>query len=80
MTSKREVLIAWETRDGVDPSVHFVLTGSGVSRITGKGWSRTKKVGKGLGSLLVLAGLLAGRTTYGPERLAYTTLLKNLRT
>ena len=70
MTSKRDVLFAWETRDGVDPSVHFMLTKIGVSRITGKGWSRTKKVGKGLGSLIVLAGLLTGRATYGPAALS----------
>jgi len=70
MPSKRGVLVAWESRDGVDPSVHFTLTESGVSRITGKGWSRAKKVGKGLGSLIVLAGLFTGRTTYGPAALS----------
>jgi len=61
--------MAWESRDGVDPSVHFILTESGASRIAGKGWSKAKKVGKGLGSLLVLAGLLTGRMTYGPAAL-----------
>ena len=57
-------------KDGVDPSVHFILTKIGVSRITGKGWSRAKKVGKGLGSLIVLAGLLTGRATFGPAALS----------
>jgi hypothetical protein len=70
MTSKKGVLVTWEARDGVDPLVHFALTERGVSRITGKGWSRAKKVGKGLGSLIMLAGLLTGRTTYGPAALS----------
>lgn len=70
MTSKQRALLAWDTKDGVDPSVHFILTKVGVSRITGKGWSKAKKVGKGLGSLIVLAGLLTGRTTYGPAALS----------
>ncbi len=70
MPSKREILLAWESRDGVDPSAHFALSQSGVSRITGKGWSTAKKVGKGLGSMMVLAGLLTGRISYGPAALS----------
>ena len=54
----------------MDSSVHFTLSESGVSRITGKGWSTAKKVGKGLGSLAVLGGLLSGNIGYGPASLS----------
>lgn len=70
MPSKPGIHITWESRDGVDPSVHFIVSESGVSRITGKGWSTTKKVGKGLGSIVALAGVLTGRMGYGPWSLS----------
>src|SRR4030043_1314696 len=70
MPSKHEVPMTWESRDGLDSSVHFEVSRNGVSRTTGKNWSTTKKVGKGLGSLMILAGLLMGRISYGPWALS----------
>lgn len=70
MPSKHGVPMTWESRDGLDSSVHFEVSRSGVSRTTGKNWSTTKKVGKGLGSIAVLAGLLTGRISYGPAALS----------
>jgi len=70
MPSEHRVPMTWESRDGLDSSVHFEVSRSGVSRTTGKNWSATKKVGKGLGSIAVLAGLLTGRISYGPAALS----------
>ena len=54
----------------MDSSVHFAITESGVSRFTGKGWSITKKVAKGLSSVLILRALLTGKVGYGPAALS----------
>lgn len=70
MGSKVKIIADWVTRDGVDSSVRFIVSESGVSRMTGRGWRVIREVGRALGFMVLIGSLVTGRsgsaTGYGP--------------
>ena len=64
-----KILLDWNAKDGLDSSVHFLIADTGVGRYSGRGWRTVREVGRSLGQLVLLGGLISGRSGssgYGP--------------
>ena len=54
----REPLLEWVSRDGLDPSVHFMISEKGVARLSEKAWRATREAGRALGWVVLLGGYI----------------------
>lgn len=58
----RKPYLEWVSADGADPSVHFMISEKGGSRINGKDWRTAREAGRVLGWVVLLGALATGRS------------------
>jgi len=68
-TDNRKPILEWVSRDGLDPSVRFVISEKGVSRHSGRSWRSAREAGRMFGWAVYITSLFTGRagsSAYGP--------------